>query len=223
MLAEMSPENSTATTPNVVPDKLNGDNDAKLVTQARSGSMTAMEELVARYESRLVRLAQKITGNHEDAEEVVQNAFVKGFQNLSAFRGDSRFGTWIVRIAVNEALMRIRGKRFMEVPIDHADCADDRIIPAELQDSGPSPEEQYSRDELQRIFETTVSQLDPGYRIVFQLRDIEGFSTEETARTLDLSLSAVKSRLQRHDSDCAICWTFICGFPPGSAASARQP
>lgn len=197
MLAEMSLENPTAITPDIVPDKLNGDNDAKLVTQARNGSMTAIEELVARYESRLVRLAQKITGNHEDAEEVVQNAFVKGFQNLSAFRGDSRFGTWIVRIAVNEALMRIRGKRFRAVSIDHADSADDQIIPNELKDSGPSPEEQYSREELQRIFETTINGLDPGHRIVFQLRDIEGFSTEETARTLDLSLSAVKSRLQR--------------------------
>lgn len=95
MLAETSFENRAAVTLDVVPDKSSGDNEVELVAQARNGSMSAVEELVARCERRLLRLAQNITGNREDAEEVVQNAFVKAFQNLAAFRGDSRFYTRI--------------------------------------------------------------------------------------------------------------------------------
>ena len=79
-----------------------------LIVKARNGSPAAIELLVSRYESRIFRLARNITGNHEDAEEVIQNAFVKAFQNLATFRGDSGFYTWLVRIAVNQALMKIR-------------------------------------------------------------------------------------------------------------------
>ena len=108
-----------------------------------------------------------------------------------------RLYTWLVRIAVNEALMRIRGHRFTEVSIENVSDSHDHIVPHELEDWGPNPEERYSQEELRRVLEMTVSGLAPGYRIVFQLRDVEGFSTEETARTLDLSVPAVKTRLQR--------------------------
>jgi RNA polymerase sigma-70 factor, ECF subfamily len=168
-----------------------------LMVKARNGSPAAIELLVSRYESRIFRLARNITGNHEDAEEVIQDAFVKAFHNLATFRGDSRFYTWLVRIVVNQALMKIRSRRFKEVSIDQARDTEGDITPSDPEDWGPNPEERYSQEELRMILETTIGELDPGYRIVFQLRDIEGFSTEETARTLELSLSAVKSRLQR--------------------------
>jgi RNA polymerase sigma-70 factor, ECF subfamily len=168
-----------------------------LIVKARNGSPAAIELLVSRYESRIFRLARNITGNHEDAEEVIQDAFVKAFHNLATFRGDSRFYTWLVRIVVNQALMKIRSRRFKEVSIDQARDTEGDITPSDPEDWGPNPEERYSQEELRMILETTIGELDPGYRIVFQLRDIEGFSTEETARTLELSLSAVKSRLQR--------------------------
>jgi RNA polymerase sigma-70 factor, ECF subfamily len=171
--------------------------EAALVAEARSGSAPAVEQLVSRYETRLFRLAWNITSNHEDAEEVVQNAFFKAFQNLAAFRGDSSFYTWLVRIATNEALMKIRGHRFREVSVDAPKEAEDHIFFTELQDWAPTPEQRYSQQELSEILETTINKLESGYRIVFQLRDIEGLSTEETARTLDLSLPAVKSRLRR--------------------------
>jgi RNA polymerase sigma-70 factor (ECF subfamily) len=180
-----------------VHDNSNRDDEAELVVRARSGSPAAIEQLVERYECRLFRLAQNITGSHEDAEEVVQNAFVKAFRNLGAFRGDSRFYTWLVRIAVNEGLMKIRRKHLREVSIDSEENAEDRLIRRGLKDWGPNPEERYSQEELRRILETTINELDPGYRIVFQLRDIEGFSTRETASILALSLSAVKTRLLR--------------------------
>ena len=174
---------------------LNEDQD--LIVQARNGSPAAIELLVRRYDSRLFRLARNITFNHEDAEEVVQTAFVKAFQNLAAFRGDSRFYTWLVRIAVNEALMKGRGRRFLEVSIDDTSGAEDDVIPHELEDWGPNPEERYSQEELRRILSISISKLDAKYRVVFQLRDVEGLTTDETARELDLSVPAVKTRLAR--------------------------
>ena len=168
-----------------------------LIVQARNGSPAAIELLVSRYESRLFRLARNITFNHEDAEEVVQNAFVKAFQNLATFRGDSRFYTWLVRIAVNEALMKIRSRRFKEVSIDQARDTEGDITPSDPEDWGPNPEERYSQEELRRILDISISKLDPKYRIVFQLRDVEGLTTDETARALDLSVPAVKTRLAR--------------------------
>src|SRR5580658_3186123 len=96
-----------------------------------------------------------------------------------------------------EALMKVRGRRFREVPIGGAKDSNSDAIPSELEDWGPNPEQRYSQEELCRILETAISELDAGYRIVFQLRDVEGLSTEETARTLNLSLPAVKTRLRR--------------------------
>jgi RNA polymerase sigma-70 factor (ECF subfamily) len=169
-----------------------------VVARAKGGSETAFDDLVKHYERRVFRLAQNITRNYEDAEDVVQNAFVKAFQNLSDFRGDSRFYTWLVRIAVNEALMKIRRRScHKEVSIDESKETDDSCIPLEIEDWGPNPEQHYSQQELQQILATTISELKSQYRIVFQLRDVDGLSTEETAQALALSSSAVKTRLQR--------------------------
>jgi RNA polymerase sigma-70 factor, ECF subfamily len=219
MAAEINPESRTVTTLELAP-VLSNDDDVMLIAQARSGSPAAIEHLVDRYESRLFRLVQNITGNHEDAEEVVQNAFVKAFRKLDTFRGDSRFYTWLVRIAMNESLMKIRGKRFKEVPIDGAKDEEDGIGTRELEDWGPNPEERYSQEELRRILAMTISELAPRYRTVFQLRDVEGLSTDETARMLGLSCSAVKTRLRRarfrlRDS------LDVCFRPPKSAGDIQ--
>jgi RNA polymerase sigma-70 factor (ECF subfamily) len=197
MATETTFESQTAAAPGLVADTRDGGDEAALLVQARDGSPAAIEQLIGCYECRLFRLARNITGNHEDAEEVVQNALVKAFQNLAAFRGDCRFRTWIVRIAVNEALMKIRGQLFTEAFLDDGEDAEGATIPCELEDWGPNPEEGYSQEELRRILETTISELTPGNRIVFQLRDIEELSTEETAQALDLPLPTVKSRLRR--------------------------
>jgi RNA polymerase sigma-70 factor (ECF subfamily) len=169
-----------------------------VVARAKSRSRTAFDELVKHYERKVFCLAQNITRNQEDAEDVAQNAFVKAFQNLPGFRGDSRFYTWLVRITVNEALMKIRRRRrHKEVSIDESKETDDACVPLEIEDWGPNPEQRYSQRELQQILATTINELKPGYRTVFQLRDVDGLSTEETAQTLALSSSAVKTRLQR--------------------------
>jgi RNA polymerase sigma-70 factor, ECF subfamily len=168
-----------------------------LVSEAQAGSTMAFERLIENYERRIFRLARNITRNREDAEDVMQNALVKAFRKLGTFRGDSSFYTWLVRIAVNEALMGIRRRRWNEVSIDDSGESDGLLLREEIEDWGPSPEQSYSKTELQDILATTIGALGPGYRIVFELRDIEGFSTRETAQVLSLSQTAVKTRLQR--------------------------
>jgi RNA polymerase sigma-70 factor (ECF subfamily) len=166
------------------------------LAQARTRS-AAFEQLVDQYKRRVFRVAWKITCNHEDAEDVVQNAFVKAFQNLPDFRGDSRFYTWLVRITINEALMKIRRRRSNVVSIDESKEADDRSIPIEIKDQAANPEQRCSQDEVQRILAANINDLAPPFRAVLLLRDIEGLSTKETAQALDLTSSAVKTRLQR--------------------------
>jgi len=171
--------------------------ERELVIRAKKGSADAFERLVERYERKIFRLAQNITRHREDAEDVAQNAFIKAFRNLARFRGDSGFYTWLVRITVNEALMKNRRRRFNEYSIDEPIEGEDAFIPREIQDWGPDPEQHYSQKELRELLAATIGELEPGYRAVFQLRDVEGFSIEETARTLGLSCPAVKTRLLR--------------------------
>lgn len=172
--------------------------DSRLVAQAKRGSIAAFEQLVERYEARVFRLAQRIAYSREDAEEIMQDAFVKAFKNLSQFRGDSRFYTWLVRVTINEGLMKLRAHRHGMVSIDDpVETEEERIPPRELEDRGPTPEQRYSQRELQNILSTTIGQLAPRYRTVFDLRDVHGFSTKQTARALDVSQAVVKSRLVR--------------------------
>jgi RNA polymerase sigma-70 factor (ECF subfamily) len=172
--------------------------ESVLVSEAKEGNYAAFEELVNRYEKKIYRLGINITGNPEDAEDVLQEAFLKAFQHLPDFREDSRFYTWVVRIAVNEALMKLRKRRTSrEVSMD--DSADDHgdVVIREYADWQPNPEQQYARTELEHILQGAVKALPPGFRTVFYLRDVEGLSTEETADLLKLSAGAVKARLFR--------------------------
>jgi RNA polymerase sigma-70 factor, ECF subfamily len=168
-----------------------------LVAAAKGGDISAFETLVSRYERKIFRLAQNITQNREDAEDVMQEAFLKAYEHLSGFQGNSRFYTWLVRIAVNQALMKLRKRRPNQVSIDEDVNTGDDLIPREIEDWGPSPEDRYKQSELAGILNSTIADLDPSFRIVFQLRDIEELSTEETAEALGLSVPAVKSRLLR--------------------------
>ena len=170
-------------------------NEERLVAEAQLKSRAAFQQLVERYESRVFRVAERIAHSREDAEEIMQDAFVQAYKNLSRFRGDSRFYTWLVRITINEGLMKVRRRRFKEISID--DQTEESPLACELEDRGPNPEQRYSQAELHGILETTIAELPSGYRIVFQLRDVEGFSIQETAQALAVSPAAVKSRLRR--------------------------
>lgn len=174
------------------------DDESLLVSEAKAGNYAAFEELVNRYEKKIYRLGMNITGNAEDAEDVLQEAFLKAFAHLPEFREDSRFYTWIVRIAVNEALMKLRKRRTSrEVPIADSQDENGEVVVREFADWKPNPEQEYARAELEQILQGAVRALPPGFRTVFYLRDVEGLSTGETAQLLDLSVGAVKARLFR--------------------------
>ena len=169
-----------------------------LVRAAKAGDIGAFEQLVHRYDRNVFRIAQHITQNREDAEDVVQDAFLKSYENLKNFQEQSKFYTWLVRIAVNEALMRLRRRRPERmVSLDEEVKTEEDSMPREVADWTPNPEQQYSQAELKDILTRTIQGLPASFRTVFVLRDVEGLSTEETAEALGLSIPAVKSRLLR--------------------------
>ncbi len=175
------------------------DNESVLVAEARAGNAESFATLINQYDRHIYRLALNITGNQEDAEDVLQDSFLKAYSNLGQFQGDSRFYTWLVRIAVNEALMKLRKRRGASwVSLDEPVETDDRsLMPREVEDWADSPEQRYAKVELEDILNQAIEKLEPQFRTVFTLRDVEEFSTEETARMLGLSVPAVKSRLLR--------------------------
>lgn len=169
-----------------------------LVHAAKSGDLEAFSQLVNRYDRNIFRIAQHITHNEEDAQDVVQDAFLKAYQNLEQFQENSKFYTWLVRIAVNEALMKLRKRRTdRTVSLDEDVETEEGSMPREVADWSPNPEQLYGQSELGDILKKTIQGLPPGFRTVFVLRDVEGLSTEETAEMLGLSVPAVKSRLLR--------------------------
>jgi RNA polymerase sigma-70 factor (ECF subfamily) len=172
--------------------------DSVLVAEAKAGSYAAFEELVNRYEKKIYRLGMNLTGNSEDAEEVLQEAFLKAFVHLADFREDSRFYTWLVRIAVNEGLMKLRKRRSdKSVPIEDSVDEEGEVMPREFADWKPNPEEQYAQAEIEEILRNAAQSLSPGFRTVFLLRDVDRLSTQETADVLGISEGAVKARLFR--------------------------
>ncbi len=183
--------------PHTLPSQVVKADEPILVAAAKAGDISAFDTLVNRYERKIFRLTQNITQNREDAEDAMQEAFLKAFEHLGDFEGNSRFYTWLVRIAVNQALMKLRRRRSNIVSLDEEIDTGEDMMPREIEDWGPSPIERYEQTEMGEILSKVIGELDPSFRIVFQLRDIEQLSTEETAEALGLSVPAVKSRLLR--------------------------
>lgn len=172
--------------------------EASLVARAKAGDDEAFSELVNHYERRIFRTARNITQNDEDAEDVLQEAFLKAYSNLDGFQGNSKFYTWLVRITVNEALMKLRKRKAdRSVSLDEQlDTGEDTVI-REIAVWDGTPEQRYSQEEIREILDREIATLEPIYRSVFQLRDVDELSTEETAQALSISIPAVKSRLLR--------------------------
>jgi RNA polymerase sigma-70 factor, ECF subfamily len=172
--------------------------EAALVAEAKKGDHRAFSELVSRYERKIFRLAKHITDSDEDAEDVLQEAFLKAYEHLDEFQGNSKFYTWLVRIAVNESLMKLRRRKTSRaVSLDEQLDTGEETIAREIAVWDDNPEQRYSREEFRDILDKAIQSLRPAFRTVFLLRDVEDLSTEETARMLDLSVPAVKSRLLR--------------------------
>lgn len=170
----------------------------ELLEQARAGDVEAFGRLVERYERKVFRLAKNIVQIEEDAEDVLQEAVLKAWEHLPGFQGQSKFYTWLVRIAVNEALMKLRKRKSDRiVSLDENIETEEESIVREIAVWDDDPEKRYSQTELRKMLDEAVQSLRPIYRAVFLLRDVEELSTEETAEALGLSVPAVKSRLLR--------------------------
>ena len=173
--------------------------DLDLVHASKNGDVAAFEQLVKRYDRKLLRIAQHVTHNREDSEDAVQEAFLKSFQHLGEFREDSKFSTWLIRITLNQSLMKLRKQRHTigEVTLDEDFQAGKTALSMEVTDWTPDPEQLYRASELRDILIKALRELRPILRAVFVLRDIEGLSIAETAEVLSLSHTAVKARLWR--------------------------
>jgi RNA polymerase sigma-70 factor (ECF subfamily) len=172
--------------------------DLDLVHATREGDMSAFEQLVLRYDRKLFRIAQNITHNREDSEDAVQESFLKAFQCLDGFREQAQFSTWIYRIVVNVCLMKLRTRnRSKEVALEDDSQNGEGVVPLDVADWAPNPEELFQTSELRNILTKGLHRLSPVFRAVFVLRDIEGLSIADTAEVVGVSSSAVKARLFR--------------------------
>jgi len=171
------------------------DSDSVLVTATKRGDTRAFDELVLRHKQRVLAVAQRITNNREDAEDVAQESFHKAFVHLDAFHEKSLFSTWLTRIAMNEALMLLRRRRmvFETIPENPENGAKSSLEP--FVDRGPNPEESCWRRERKQLLTKAINRLHPKVRRTILLRDIEERSVKETAQILGSSISAVKARV----------------------------
>jgi len=172
--------------------------EAALVSAARLGDRDAFSALINQYNRNVYRLALRITGNREDAEDSLQEALLKAYCNLKRFQGQSRFYTWLVRITMNEALMKLRRRRSeKELPLDAVQTTEEGIVPRQFQDRNADPEKAYARVELQEQLTGALASISPRLSRALLLQSVGDFTVKETAETLGVSVAAVKSRLAR--------------------------
>ena len=177
---------------NAVPDE----DDLILVDRILAGDRRAFEPLVRRHERRVFRVTLAVLGNSEDAEEAMQDTFVKAFRHLSQFRKESRFTTWLTRIAVNDAIQK-RNARKNFVPLAEAETAAEQFTPKRYEPWKSNPEQLYGKQEIHRFVEQAIQSLPEIYREAFVLRDVEELSAEEAAEVLGINVPALKTRLLR--------------------------
>ena len=174
--------------------------DTELVKLAKAKDLLAFEELVSRHSARIYSLLYRLLKNRGDAEDLLQQTFLSAFENLGRFREEASLRTWVTRIATNFALMKFRKeKKNQTVSLDvPKNFTEDGIpLPMEIADWSVNPVETLERKELVEILEAAIARLPQIYRTVFLLRDLEGLSNKEVAEMMELSVSAVKSRLMR--------------------------
>src|SRR3989449_430945 len=178
---------------------LRPDPDAPLVARAQAGEMEAFEELVDRHGRRVYRMILGITGNESDAEDGVQNTFLKAYQKIGEFQGHSKFSSWLLRIAMNEGLEVLRRRRSkFNRNLDEWDAADEETFrPRSVRPWDENPEQKYSQAEVREIVEKEIKKLPAKYRVVVMLRDLEQLNTEEAATALGLNVATLKTRLLR--------------------------
>jgi len=167
-----------------------------LLLAAKTGDSTAFEILCKQSANMVLRVARRIMRSNEDAEDVVQESFKQAFIHLKSFNGDSRFSTWLSRIAINAALMKLRkSRRSWDVSLDESAETEQPSSHFDLEDQGPNPEQLYAQKERQRILSEALNELTPGMRKAIELRELDERSTDETAQIMGISVTAVKARV----------------------------
>ena len=169
--------------------------DSELVAAAKLGDAQAFGELVLRHKQRVLAVAQRITNNREDAEDVAQESFHKVFLHLDTFQEKARFSTWLTRIAMNEAYMSLRRRRGIFEALSKNSDDGLKAIPEVFVDRSPNPEESCWRGERTELLTRAINRLGPKVRRTIFLRDIEERSVKETAQILGASITAVKARV----------------------------
>jgi RNA polymerase sigma-70 factor (ECF subfamily) len=192
--------------------------DLTLVRRAKRGDVVAFEELIRRNAAMILRVAVRVTGSHEDGEDVVQDACLQAFRRLHTFEERARFSTWLTRIVINAALMRLRTlRRSSMVSIDEK-AEGFQCMAETIADYRPDPERNFAASEFRIALQRALIALPYGQRVVFLMRDVEGFSTVDTAGALELSVPSVKSRLLR--ARFALRES-LCSYLRGSSSAAK--
>ena len=179
--------------------KRDTEDETTLVADARRGDESAIRTLIKRHNRRLYRTARAVLRDDAEAEDVVQETYVRAFTGLASFRGESAFSTWLTRIALNEALGRARRKR-PTATLEAVDAAQEQgatLIMFPTASAFPTPEAALAQSQLRHLLEHAINELPEAFRLVLMLRDVEELSIEETATLLDLKPETVKTRLHR--------------------------
>jgi RNA polymerase sigma-70 factor (ECF subfamily) len=172
--------------------------EAEIIAAILAGETQLYHELIRPHERRVYMMALSYMKNEADAEDIAQEAFIKAFRNLSMFRGDAKFSTWLISITLNEARNRLRRQSVVRMQsLDEPTDENGTISPALLRDWREIPSEVVEREEVRMLIKRAVESLPEIYRQVFLLRDVEELDVNETAQTLSISISNVKVRLHR--------------------------
>lgn len=173
-------------------------NEEELIRKAARGDADALELLFARHNRALYQTALRVLGNPEDAEDALQEGLLAAFRNLRRFEGRSQFSTWLTRIVINAALMRLRSQRARPaVSLDDDSREGELPLAERFADAGPSPEQAVEQRELRELLDENLDELSPLLRSAFVLREVEGLSTGEAARALGVTENTLKARLWR--------------------------
>ena len=174
-------------------------NESELIGRATAGDPDALEHIFSRHSPALYQTALRLVGTPEEAEDVVQEGLLNAFRNLRRFEGRSQFSTWLTRIVINAALMRLRSRRSRPVVSldEKLSTEDETTFADQFADAGPNPEQVYAREELRTILYRHLARLSPVLRTAFLLREVQGLSTQEAAESLGVSEGTLKARLHR--------------------------
>lgn len=173
-------------------------NDEDLVKRSQQGDINAFEQLISKYQQKVYNIAYRLMGNAEDASDLAQEAFIKTYKSIKNFRGDASFSTWLHHIVMNVCRDELRKRSRHKISsLDEPVTTEEGQVNREVTDWSNSPEQAYEQKESKETLQKLIDTLSPEYRLIIVMREMQGFSYEEIAHQLDISLGTVKSRLSR--------------------------